>query len=531
MWNIQNNIIEPYQVIRQSIAPLKLSRWQMVKLVVKAVAADFPTSIWVFIASAVFLLTLYLKTRPRVKIPHDLPVVRGRDSHFEDVLKEGRKKYPDTPFLAKNNRHSFIIFPPKCFDELKRLPEHTASAKAFFHAANYGDWTFIGTETQTLLKTIIADLTRSMPARVLNRQQDCRIAFESIIGYCPEWKEFNLLMSTFKIVAKVNACSFVGRELGTNENWVKAVMMSPLVIHVAVTLMNACPPLLRPLLSPLAFLPTMKNQWDMKRLLTPMIKEDIKTFEATEDKKELLRPKYEGKIPFTAMLLSRYKGSQASIQQLVEDYILVSFDSTPSTASALYHVLCELSIRPEAVDILRRELSEIMVDGKLPSTHLQELKRMDSFLRESFRMHPVSLFSLQRVTEKPVKLSAGPEIPAGAIIGVDAAAINRSPELWENPDEFDMNRFYNLRQNNGNENKFHFLTTGSDSPGWGDGTQACPGRFFATSTIKIALAYIIQHYDIKMREGDYPAKMTPLANGTWAPDTTTTVYLKSRADI
>jgi cytochrome P450 len=201
-------------------------------------------------------------------------------------------------------------------------------------------------------------------------------------------------MSIFKIVAEVNACSFVGRELGTNEGWVNAVMMSPLVIHVAVTLMNACPPLLRPLLSPLAFLPTKKNQWDMKRLLKPMIKEDIKTFEATQDKKELLRPKFEGKIPFTAMLLSRYKGGQASIQQLVEDYILVSFDSTPSTASALYHIICELAVRPQAADILRNELADVMVDGKLPLTHLQELRRMDSFLRESFRMHPVSLCKL-----------------------------------------------------------------------------------------------------------------------------------------
>ncbi|KAI0869276.1 cytochrome P450 oxidoreductase GliF [Hypoxylon argillaceum] len=528
MWNIQNNIVEPYWVIRQSMAPLKLSRWQMAKLFAKAIIADLPVSILTALVAVVLLLALYLKTRSRLRLPRDLPVVEGRNSHFEDILKEGREKYPDTPFLAKNNRHSFVIFPPKFFDELKRLPEHTASAKAFFHAANYGDQTFIGTETPTLLKTIMADLTRSLPARVWNRQQDCRMAFESIIGYQPEWKEFNLLMSTFKIVAEVNACSFVGRNLGTNEGWVKAVMMSPLVIHVAVTVMNACPPLLRPLLSPLAFLPTKKNQWDMKRLLKPMIKEDIKTFEATADKKELLRPKYEGKIPFTAMLLSRYKGAQASIQQLVEDYILVSFDSTPSTASALYHILCELAVHPEAVEILRAELEEVMVNGKLPSTHLQELKRMDSFLRESFRMHPVSLFSLQRVTEKPVQLSAGPTIPAGAIIGVDAMAINRSPELWENPNEFDMNRFYNLRQKPGNENRFHFLTTGSDSPGWGDGTQACPGRFFATSTIKIALAYILQHYDVKIREGDYPAKMTPLANGTWAPDTKVAVYIKSR---
>ena len=300
-------------------------------------------------------------------------------------------QYPNTRVLVKNNRHAFVIYPGQCFDELKRLPEHTASAKGFFHAANYGDWSLIGRETNALLKGIMADLTRSLPARVFSRQQDCRMAFDTVIGYCPEWKEFDLLLTTFELVAQINACSFVGRELGCNRKWVRAVMMSPIVIHVAVTMMNELPNMLRPLLAPLLFLPALKNQWDMKRLLTPYLKDDIKTFEGYADKKELLKPNPEGKIPFTAMLLARYKAAEASIKQLVEDYILVSFDSTPSTTSALYHIICELAKHPEAVDILRQELDEVMVDGKLPSTHLQELKRMDSFLRESFRMHPVSL--------------------------------------------------------------------------------------------------------------------------------------------
>lgn len=127
-----------------------------------------------------------------------------------------------------------------------------------------------------------------------------------------------------------------------------------------------------------------------------------------------------------------------------------------------------------------------------------------------------------------MKLSVGPTIPAGAIIAVDAAAINRSPSLWKNPDEFDMNRFHDLRQVPGNENKFHLLNTGSDSPGWGDGTQACPGRFFANSTLKIAFAYILQNYDVKRKEGSSPPKMTPLANGTWAPDDKAAALFKSR---
>ncbi|KAL0941608.1 cytochrome p450 oxidoreductase [Colletotrichum truncatum] len=529
---IQTNIVEPFLVLRQSLAPLKLSRWQMMKIFAKTlVFGSLPWGVFLVTVTSVILLYVFraIFGGKQVQMPQELPVLKRNDSHYENIVKEGREKYPNEPFLAVNKRHSFVIFPRQCFDELKRLPERTASAKGFFHAANYGDWSLIGTETPALLKSIMADLTRALPARVLNRQQDTQKAFDAIVGHCPDWKAFNLMMTAFEIVSQINACSFVGRDLGCNRSWVRAVMMSPLLIHVAVTLTNACPAILRPLMKPILFLPSLKNQWDMKRLLTPMLQNDIKTFNEAKDKKELLRPRVEGDIPFTAFLLSRYKAAEATIKQLVTDYVLVSFDSTPSTASALYHALCELAQHPEAAKVMRQEIEEVMVDGQLPSTHLQELKRMDSFLRESFRMHPVSLFTLQRYIETPVKLSVGPTIPAGAIVGIDSQSINRSPELWEDPDKFDMDRFYRLREQPGNDNRYHFLTTGSDSPGWGDGTQACPGRFFATSTLKIALAHVVMNYDIKLEEGCLPLNITPLANGTWKPDDKVTAYFKSRS--
>lgn len=122
------------------------------------------------------------------------------------------------------------------------------------------------------------------------------MAFGSIIGCAPEWKGVGLLMNTFEIVANINAWSLVGQGLGSNKQWVQAVMRSPLLIRVAVVIMAACPALLRPWLAPLAFLPTMKDQWDTKRLLTPMLEEDQRTFQETTEKSKLLRPKPEGNV-------------------------------------------------------------------------------------------------------------------------------------------------------------------------------------------------------------------------------------------
>lgn len=293
--------------------------------------------------------------------------------------------------MAVNKRHSLVIFPSSCFNEIKRLPGHTASAKAFFNTTNYGNWSHVGEESPELIKSVIADLTRSLPARVRTRQDECRDVFDEIIGRRRDWKEFPLLWTTFDIITQINACSFVGKKLATNRSWVRSVMMLPIFIHVGVMLLDACPLILRPLIAPIYFLPSIKNRWDLKRMLTPVLKKDLQEYHDATDKKEILRPRTEGKVPFTGFLLSHYKSAEASLKQLISDYIHLSFDSTPNTAAVMFHVLCELAAHPEAVDVLRQELDEVLVDGKLPATHLQELRKMDSFLRETFRLHPFGI--------------------------------------------------------------------------------------------------------------------------------------------
>lgn len=293
--------------------------------------------------------------------------------------------------MAVNKRHSLVVFPSSCFNEIKRLPAHTASAKAFFNTTNYGHWSHVGEESPELIKSVIADLTRSLPARVRTRQDECRDVFDEVIGRRRDWKEFPLLMTTFEIITQINACSFVGKRLATNRSWVKSVMMLPIFIHVGVMLLDACPLILRPFTAPIYFLPSIKNRWDLKRMLIPVLKRDLQEYHEATDKKEILRPRTEGKVPFTGFLLSHYKSAEASLKQLISDYIHLSFDSTPNTAAVMFHVLCELAAHPEAVDVLRQELDEVLVDGKLPATHLQELRKMDSFLRESFRLHPFGI--------------------------------------------------------------------------------------------------------------------------------------------
>ncbi|KAI9374539.1 cytochrome P450 [Aspergillus egyptiacus] len=219
--------------------------------------------------------------------------------------------------------------------------------------------------------------------------------------------------------------------------------------------------------------------------------------------------------------MTRYKPKEATLSQLLQDYVTVSFESTPSSTAALHLILMELATRPELVEILRQEIREVMVDGKLPKTHLTELRKMDSVMRES----ALGLYRLLRV---PTRLSTGPVLPAGTLICVDVHHIHGSKDIWTNPDDFNGLRFYDIRKAPGMENKYQFVSTGADSPGWGDGPMACPGRLFANSTIKIALVHLIMHYDFKFRDGEGKPIKSSLPNGSWNPGMDVTLLFKSR---
>ncbi|EHK20209.1 uncharacterized protein TRIVIDRAFT_193168 [Trichoderma virens Gv29-8] len=323
-----------------------------------------------------------------------------------------------------------------------------------------------------------------------------------------------------KIVVSTNSSAFVGRDLGTSSAWISHVDRLPMAVAIPSIIVSLLPGFIRPFVKPLLFAPAIYTRYMLGRLLGPVIKEDIAEYEASKvEKRAVADPKEKGKVALTSWLLRRYTSSpKNALAKLMEDYINISFESTTSTAGTLFFLLTELADDPALVDALRDEIKTVAPGGLLPFTHLNELRKLDSVMRESARVNPFSHIILWRKVMQPLKLSIGPELPVGTNICVDAHHINFSPDLWERPEEFDGLRHYRARQKPGNEQRFKFANLGSDAPGWGDGSQACPGRLFADNTLKIILTHILMNYDFKFRPGETKPKKGSMPNGSMYPD-------------
>lgn len=110
---------------------------------------------------------------------------------------------------------------------------------------------------------------------------------------------------------------------------------------------------------------------------------------------------------------------------------------------------------------------------------------------------------MRREAEEIVKFSDGTTILKGTSLVVSNDWMWDS-KYYDNPETFDPYRFLKMRRTPGQETHAQLVTVSPEHLGFGLGTHACPGRFFAANEIKIFLCHMLLKYDFKLVEGTVP---------------------------
>lgn len=456
-----------------------------------------------------------------------------------DKIRENAKKYPDLAYRFRAFGTEYVVLPSRFYNEVKRIPESRGSLMAFFKEAFNAQWAGMPSHTHEMMRAVSVDLSRHIPSIINQRQKDCAKACEDNIGDCPEWKEITMYKTLQNIAVTTNASALVGSELGHNKTWIRYIQWLTPGVAFPTMVLSFLPDFLKLLFKPVLFIPIRYTRFVLKGLLVPVLKQDLADISGVE-KPTIVNDK----LALTSFLLNRYSSSSHTlrdpISQIASDILDISLESTPSTSGTLYWILMELAADPSLVTALRDEISAVTKSqrGKLPATHLNELRLMDSVMRESIRVNCFSHIILYRRLLAPFTPTSShdhkiPTLPAGTTIAVDAHAINFSPELWgpNDPYVFDAYRHFNARKKEGNENKYKFANLGFDSPHWGDGPQACPGRIFADNTVKILLTHLVERYDWRFQTEEGETKKPEkgqMPNGSMYPNMSTKLMFRNR---
>ncbi|KAH7381517.1 cytochrome P450 [Pyrenochaeta sp. MPI-SDFR-AT-0127] len=418
------------------------------------------------------------------------------DQDFHKALYDGYFKHKDTLFTIPTAHHPMTIVPAQFLDEIKALPENILSFQKQVTARFLGKYTGLGVN-DTLVHSVKVDLTKNIPRIMAELQDEVGYAIGEHIGECKDWTGYPLYFMLTHLVALLSGRIFVGHPLSRDPAWLHATVRYTIDGFTGAEKLWDYPRILHPIMQ--YFIPEVRMVHSYlsngAKMLAPLIKsrQNVKYANEKEKPSDMVQWIIDNSDP-------KDKGNVAYI---TKTQMLISVVAIHTTTMTMTQVIFDLLAHPEYIDILREEINTVKPTEEEPWTKakIAGLRKMDSFMKESQRFRPPGLVTMNRQVEQELKLSNGLTLPKGAHIGVAAGSNALDPELFPNPMEFDGLRFLKLRNLPGNDNKYHFVTTGPDQLHWGVGTHACPGRFFAAYEIKILLAKILTNYDIELEGG------------------------------
>ena len=180
---------------------------------------------------------------------------------------------------------------------------------------------------------------------------------------------------------------------------------------------------------------------------------------------------------------------QIALEKTVMQYI---FDGYNTTAGATTGIIAFLVSHPEILSKLQAEIDEVFEakedgDIDITDTDIIEMNYLDCVISEAMRLAAVSVTS-RRVTKPWTIPGTDLTIPVGVGVYIPILSFHQDPELWEDPEEFNPERF-----NAENKSK---IKTGSYAP-FGLGPRQCLGNNYAKFTIKIILAYLLRFFELE----------------------------------
>jgi cytochrome P450 len=148
---------------------------------------------------------------------------------------------------------------------------------------------------------------------------------------------------------------------------------------------------------------------------------------------------------------------------------------------------------PKAMRKAQEEVRNLFGNkGFVDEDDVQQLPYLKAVVKETMRLQPTAPLLIPRETTKECCVG-GYEIPAKTLVYVSAWAVGRDPEAWENPYEFNPDRFLGSSIDlKGND--FELIPFGA-------GRRICPGIFIALATVELSLANLLHKFDWEMPSG------------------------------
>ncbi|KAJ9555218.1 hypothetical protein OSB04_009832 [Centaurea solstitialis] len=210
--------------------------------------------------------------------------------------------------------------------------------------------------------------------------------------------------------------------------------------------------------------------------------------------------KEEGRKDFLEILLELQQQNNESSLTMTQMKAVIAdifLGGTDATSATIEWAMTEILRNEQVMKKVQDELTEIVgLNNIVEESHLPKLKYLDAVVKETFRLHPPMPFLLPRAPNKSCTV-AGYTIPKGSTIFMNVWAIQRDPQYWENPLEFNPERFFNYK---GSE-KWDYTGTNLKFFPLGSGRRRCPGVGLGEKMMMHVLSSLLHSFDWSLPTG------------------------------
>ncbi|KAF2267498.1 cytochrome P450 [Lojkania enalia] len=213
--------------------------------------------------------------------------------------------------------------------------------------------------------------------------------------------------------------------------------------------------------------------------------------------------------------LTRDNPYWTSSEQLAQNLLGAWFAAAHQPWMNLDFITLSLCVHPEIQDALREEIGDL--EG-LDYERLQNMPLLDSFIKETVRLHPLDTMAVRRKALKDYTFVGGaPFVKAGSTVCVSSYDKMHDDIDYPNPNSYQPRRFLDTRSP---VRGTKFTDVSEKFPVWGFGSLACPGRFHASIVIKLILVHLIMKFDLRLEDEK--------ARRLWSWETFTMPYESTR---
>ncbi|KAL4931767.1 cytochrome P450 [Aspergillus undulatus] len=428
-----------------------------------------------------------------------------------ELFETAFAQHPDAFYIMTDTDVELILNP-------KYAPEVRNDKR--FDIGKYNEDMFHGTiagfemfEDDHVLERVFVETVRNKLTRAIGRfvqpmSQEAADGLQEQWTDNTEWHVVSLHQSVLRIISRQSSRVFQGFPLCRNPDWLRITVNHTVTFFEAAESLKVWPHPLRPLAN--QFLPLCRKlraeAQEARGIIAPVL-EERRVRRAKRSRQDQLQEDElqnhaeddaTGDMIEWAEEIANGATYDAALLQMK-----VSLASIHTTSDLVSQTIFNLASRPSLLNDLRKEVVSVIGQYGWVKTAIYQLKLMDSVLKETQRLKPISIGTMVRTTTSPVVFSDGLEVPPHTRTLVSCHNM-WSDSVHKDASEFDGYRFLKLRQLPGQENWTQLVSTSNNHLGFGHGMHACPGRFFAATTAKVLLSHIVLKYDLKLLDDQKP---------------------------